>query len=420
MRMWLWRVTHFWHYWPEVRYWVWVRRMRRSLRDDRRHGRKVLLTYISVEGHWQFVDSLLAALRKQGDDIAVYLAVDEVEAVPHEGLGGVPHWSIRPLREFNGLDGFDLFLTPEHNCAYSVKGAKRICMFHGLPVKGLTFQAKYMKDFDGVFLQGPLQEKMLDEFAEHEPEVANRLERFQVGYPKSDLLFQPTRSRNEILRGLGLNPAGKTVLYAPAFDRGTSLPQYGEDIFRFLSGLECNVIVKLHPVSYDRRVTKVHSGGIYWPDVVDKHAEAGHFVHAGNVDVGECLLAADAMVTDVSSVALEFMLLDKPVVYLECPEFYAMIGQSGPYATWVQDPENDLRVNAGRTAGIRVKDLEGLKEGIRKAISSPETMREERGEVRRQLLYHPGEASMHGARCLVELLQAGSTASGKLNIQKRK
>lgn len=418
-RLAIWRVVHFWQYRAEMRHWVWRKRMARAIRRERRQGKKVVLAYISVEGHWQFVDALLSAVKAKSRDVTFCLAVDEVDAVPEGGLGGIEKWKIRPLREFDGMEGIDVFLTPEHNCEYTVDGPFRICMFHGLPVKGKTFQEKYMRDFDGVFLQGPLQEKMLDEFARKRPETGARLKRWRVGYPKTDLLFRSEWRRDELLCELGLDPVRKTVLYAPAFDQGTSLPQYGEEMFRALSRLDCNVIVKLHPVSYDRRVVGVHSRGVYWPDVADRYAVPGKFIHAGNVDVGKCLLAADAMVTDVSSVALEFMLLDKPVVYLDCPEFYAQFREGGAYEKWGDDPVHDLRVNAGRDAGLRATNLDELGTTIQRALARPDEMREARQEVVRQLLFHRGEASEKGATCLTEIL-AGCHGTGKpLRVKRR-
>lgn len=419
VRMRLWQLFHFWEYYPECRHWFWIHRLQQSLVRDRREGGKTVLAYISVVGHWQFLDSLLAEVRKRFPAISVYVALDEVEAVPREGLGGIERWKIRPLREFDGLRGFDVFLTPEHNCAYEVGGIERICMFHGLPGKGLTFQKKFMKDFDILFLQGPLEEKMFEEFSAVAPEVTQQQAIYRVGYPKSDVFFHPLRTRDEILRGMGLDPKRKTVLYAPSFDKGTSLPQYGEDMFRVLAGLDCNVIVKLHPVSYDRRVVAVHSGGVYWPSVVDRYVAEGHFVHAGNVDVADCLLGADALVTDVSAVALEFMLLDKPVVYVECPDFYAMFSRDGTYTAWDQNPEKDLRVNVGRTAGLRVNNLDELRTAIQRALTYPDEMREARKAVVRQLLFHPGKASGQGATCLAEIL-GGSRGKGKpIRIKRR-
>lgn len=419
VRLRLWQVLHFWQYYPEFLHWMWEWRMRRCLARDQRNGRKTILAYISIAGHWQFLDALLAEVWKREKEVSVYLAVDEVEAVPRGGFGQVERWKIRPLREFDGVGGFDLFLTPEHNCAYAVSGLKRVCMFHGLQGKGLTFQKKFMKDFDILFLQGPLEERMFEEFADLEPEVTRRQAVYRVGYPKSDVFFHPTRTREEILRGMGLNPRRKTLLYAPSFDKGTSLPQYGENIFRLLSGLDCNVIVKLHPVSYDRRVTSVHSGGIYWPAVVEGYVEKGHFAHAGNGDVADCLMAADAMVTDVSAVALEFMLLDKPVVYIECPEFYAMFSRNGTYTAWDQNPERDLRVNVGRTAGLRVNTLDELRRAIQQALAHPDEMREARQEVVRQSLFHPGEGSARGATFLAEILDGCHGPWSRIRVKRR-
>lgn len=415
----IWRVVHFWHYRAEMRHWLWRKRMGWTLRKERRRGKKVVLAYISVEGHWPFVDSLLSAVEAKSRDVMLCLAVDEVESVPEEGLGGIAKWQIRPLREFDGMEGIDVFLTPEHNCEYAVDGPFRICIFHGLPVKGKTFQEKYMRDFDGVFLQGPLQERMLDEFAGKVPEVGGRLERWRVGYPKTDMLFHARSSREDLLREMGVDPARKTVLYAPAFDQGTSLPQYGEEIFRVLERLDCNVIVKLHPVSYDRRVVGVHSKGIYWPEVADRHAVPGKFVHAGNVDVGKCLLAADVLLTDVSSVALEFMLLDKPVVYLECPKFYAQFRHGGAYEKWGDDPVHDLRVNAGRDAGLQARDLKEMEACLARAIERPDEHHEERLRIAEQMLFNAGHATEAGSQCLLGILQARHGGNVRVKISRR-
>ena len=85
-----------------------------------------------------------------------------------------------------------------------------------------------------------------------------------------------------------------------------------------------NLIVKLHPISYcpeDGPNYEFYTGGINWIERFKnlKHIKLQIFISSGSID--PYLSASDVMVTDLSSVALEFIMLDKPVIYIDCPEF---------------------------------------------------------------------------------------------------
>ena len=253
--------------------------------------------------------------------------------------------------------------------------------------------------FTHIFLQGPLFRELQADLALRAPEEVEQLEWLEVGYPKSDGLLarKGKGERDALLERFGLDPKLPTVLYAPAFNRGSSLERYGEDIFRTLAGLDgVNVLVKLHPVSYDRSVIGVHSQGIYWPDILKKY-EGLRFRHAGNVEVTECLLAADALVGDVSGVSLEYLLLDRPVIYLACPDFFRSIGAP-------PDGGPSLLVNVGRPAGVEVGDMEGLEKAVREALAHPERRSAERQGIAKRLVYNPGHAAEAAADAVERLL----------------
>src|SRR5262249_16929822 len=78
-----------------------------------------------------------------------------------------------------------------------------------------------------------------------------------------------------------------------------------------------NVIVKLHDRSYD--TTARASGGIDWRKRIERVCQEFGVHVAQDFDASPYLFAADALVTDHSSVGFEFMLLDRPVVVVDCP-----------------------------------------------------------------------------------------------------
>lgn len=382
-------------YGPEIRWFFWGIRLRGSLLLDRMRGRKPLLFGMPIWGHWQFLDPILNELRKQGRRYSFYLALDQQNDLPEGPLLGIERWRVRPYRDylpfgrrFDALVAVDIAERhPPSPCPL------RIYTDHGLPSKYVHATEARGLLYTHIFALGPLHRELWENTIKCHPKLSGRLAICDVGYPKSDRILARRGQQKAIVERFGLDPSLPTVLYAPAFNRGGALERYGRAVFDALASMEdVNVIVKLHPVSYDRSVIGAHSQGIYWPDVVDQYKRSG-FCHAGNIDVSDCLIAADVLVTDVSGVAMEYYLLDRPVVYLESPGYYQSIGaENGGGDNWL--------INVGRPAGVEVKDMPSMIAAIHTALAHPEEKAGERQALRRRLLYNPG----HGAEAFVDAL----------------
>ena len=400
-RLFLWQILHFWQYWPEIRWFFWGIWLRLSLWMDRMEGKIPLLFGIPVWGHQQFIRPVMEELRRRGGQYSFYLILDQRQDLPDGNLLGVARWRVRPFQNYLPFGKwFSAFLAADIPWRKpTIQCPIRIYLGHGLPSKVFHWTEDGIGKFTHWSLQGALYQELREDVAARAPETAARVEWWETGYPKSDALLARKGERDALVAKFGLDPALPTVLFAPAFNRKTSLERYGEDIFRTLAELEgVNVLVKLHPVSYDRNVVGVHSGGIYWPDVLKKY-ESSRFCHAGNVEVTECLLAADALVSDVSGVALEYLLLDRPVVYLACPDFFREIGAP-------PDGGDSLLVNTGRPAGVEVGDMEGLARAVREALEDPKWNAEKRQTIARRLVYNPGHGSEAVADALERVLAA--------------
>jgi CDP-glycerol glycerophosphotransferase (TagB/SpsB family) len=65
------------------------------------------------------------------------------------------------------------------------------------------------------------------------PQVFKRIA--VTGMPKLDAVFRGQWNREELLRGWGLDPANKTVLFAPTFNSEFSLvPHVGHELRRYI------------------------------------------------------------------------------------------------------------------------------------------------------------------------------------------
>lgn len=400
IRLLLWRVAHFWKYWPEIRWFFWGIRLRLSLLRDRMAGRTPLLFALTVWGHRQFIRPVMEALRKSGKKYSLYLILDQQEDLPKGNLLGVTRWRVRSYRDYLPFGKrFAALLAADIAERHPVSSCPlRIYLGHGLPSKFIHYTPKKCSFYTHIFSLGPLDRQQWEESLSLLP-PKDRACILDVGFAKSDDFFLRKGQQKAVVTAFGLNPGKPTVLYAPAFNRGGALERFGTAVFDALAKMEnVNVIVKLHPVSYDRSAVAVHSQGVYWPEVVDSYKGPGFF-HAGNIDVTNCLIASDVMVTDVSGVALEFYLLDRPVVYLESPGYYRSIGMENGGG-------DNCFVNVGRQAGVEVKDMPSMVAAIQDALDDPGRMAPKRHELARCLLFHQGKGTHNSVETL-EMLLAG-------------
>lgn len=139
---------------------------------------------------------------------------------------------------------------------------------------------------------------------------------YETGWPKADLYFSPEmqrRPRNE----------RPVILYSTTFTRGlTSAPLLVDEIERLVSAKDWEWIFMFHPM-LDRAVSSLYE------KIAERHANA---LYVGNTFDIEPMRCADAMLCDSSSIILEFMFLDKPVVTFRN-------SHPGPYLLDVREPE---------------------------------------------------------------------------------
>src|SRR5262249_9585898 len=167
-------------------------------------------------------------------------------------------------------------------------------------------------------------------------------------------------------------------------------PTVWASLIEALASLRVNVIVKLHDRSCDQSARG--AGGVDWRAKVEELAHDGRVVLAPGADASPYLVAADAMVTDHSSAGFEFMLLDRPLVVVDCPQL-------------VEKARISLeKVRLLRSAAEVVDSPRAIACATARALERPERQSDRRRAISRELFYRPGEATARAAACLYDVL----------------
>lgn len=205
-----------------------------------------------------------------------------------------------------------------------------------------------------------------------------------TGMPKLDPVFNGSWQQDELLREMGLDNQNRTLLFAPTFNPELSMiPHIGFDLDRIVPDY-INVIIKLHgaaPEDWKQgfRDCARRSPNIYYTE---------------DLDIGRCFIAADAMLSDVSSVIYEFLSLGKPVILFDSP-------------TMRQYPnfdETDLE-HRFRDVGQRVSDARGIRDALMKTFLSKSAPDRFRQIGERFVSVRDGSSAKRVVTAAVELLK---------------
>lgn len=208
-----------------------------------------------------------------------------------------------------------------------------------------------------------------------------------TGYPQLDPLF-----RRDPPPDLPLDPAQPTVLFAPTWNAGFSAaPVLGRRVTELIrgSGPPLNVIIKPHPHMALRRARWMG----WWRDLAANDPRV-HLVTDPAADVAAQLLAADVLVSDVSSVTFLYLALDRPIVLVTNPRY-----RFDP----AYDPD-DLNWR-WRDMATEVTDRRQLAGAVADALAHPEA----RSEIRRRyadMLFGPRRDGLNAQRVADRILEA--------------
>ena len=287
---------------------------------------------------------------------------------------------------------FDAYLAADFIWTTLPRGTRRVQFFHGVAGK---YADRYdrpqraLREWDRFFF---INRKRMDNFlaagAIEPGSPAARL----VGMPKADRLVDGSLNRDLILQTLGLDPGLPTVLYAPTWTPYSSLNALGEELVAALAKTSANLIVKLHDNSLDVSDVR-NSGGVDWLARLRGILQRprGHMARRGTI--APYLVAADLMISDHSSAAFEYLLLDRPLIRIEMPELIARTNIPADYVTMLAE------------ASTTVRTVPEILSGVEQGLANPGLLAQTRRIVAEELFYKPGTATTRAAQELYDLME---------------
>ncbi|MFQ5479879.1 MAG: CDP-glycerol glycerophosphotransferase family protein [Thermodesulfobacteriota bacterium] len=264
---------------------------------------------------------------------------------------------------------------------------KKVQIFHGVSVKNLAIREKALR-YDMLCLPGRYHAEQYRDNGLVRDGVALCL---VTGFPKVDSLVGGALNKEALLRGMGLDPALPTILFAPTGEKHNALDTMGKEVVEALGKAgQWNLLVKPH----DHPKKDID----WFTELASYEGKTMRLVKER--DIIPYLYAADLLLTDMSSVAVEYTLLDRPIVFLHIPKLMKRIKK--------RSPALDLDTY-GTKIGSVVSDIAALIPVISESLSSPAKEGELRRAMAAHLFHDPGHAAINVAG--VVRYAAGLTAT---------
>lgn len=233
---------------------------------------------------------------------------------------------------------------------YRKLGLRFFDVWHGFGFKGFDADDyRMLHDYDEVWVASETQREQYIRMAGFDPAILH-----PTGYGRTDALVKGSLDADDTKRSLGLDPAtcGKLVMFAPTWaqdDSGRSIYPFGYSEGEFLGALSdfarvhgTTILLRSHMNSGD-----VSDGGypgiVALPGVRFPDAEAILFV-------------SDALVCDWSSIAFDYLVLDRPTFFLDVPAPFKKGHSLGPECRF----------------GPIVGDMDALLSGLGAALDDPQ------------------------------------------------
>lgn len=257
-------------------------------------------------------------------------------------------------------------------------------VWHGIPFKGFDSDDFCLQHrYDEIWVASQLMAKMYVErygFDEKQVKV--------TGYARTDRLVTRGEDIHQIKRRLGLDGAdvGKIVLFAPTWKQDSNhrsvfpfgLPE--QEFFQALSDLARR--------SGSTFVMRAHlNSEVATDEVWDRIVRRPHSSYP---DTEELLLISDVLVCDWSSIAFDYLLLQRPTIFLEVEAPFAKGFSLGPEYRF----------------GPVVPDMDGLLQTLESCLEQPAsyqaTFGERAGKIQ-EAIYGANATGMATSRCVGRL-----------------
>ncbi|MHC4605491.1 MAG: CDP-glycerol glycerophosphotransferase family protein [Planctomycetota bacterium] len=269
-------------------------------------------------------------------------------------------------------EDFDVLVCAHLSDSLFPRFAKRtVQIYHGVSFKNLAVRDKALR-FEFLCLPGRYHAEM---YQKHGLVRKYGSRCLVTGFPKADPLAGGSFERDALLRRAGVDPALPTILFAPTGDKHNSLETMGKEVIGAVGAAGAwNLLVKPHDHP---------KNDINWFDELAP-LQNDRFRLVRDLNVVPYLQAADLLITDASSVAVEFTLLDRPILFLEVPKLFKKVAKRAAAL---------VLMTYGRKIGRIVEEPGRVVSAIADSLAHPDREGRMRRAMARHVFHDPGGAS---------------------------
>lgn len=206
----------------------------------------------------------------------------------------------------------------DQGCVYKKENQKIVNLWHGCGIKAAPY-AKEKSNIDYLISTGYF---FSDELSKVFGISKNKI--FPVGYPRTDCFYKQMREQQKVEQEK-LSRYKKVILWMPTFRR-TSNKKLDEIYFNSYTGLPIITsekdLLELDKFLAENNcicIFKIHHLQAQLPafqrDFVNIKILKDFDIRRMGVQLYEYVMLTDALITDYSSVATDYMLLDRPILY---------------------------------------------------------------------------------------------------------
>lgn len=247
-----------------------------------------------------------------------------------------------------------------------IKKSFWIQVWHGIPFKGFAGSIN-TKNFFNTCDFHPVSSTWLKDY--YVKKIGVKSEKvFVTGYPRIDRLLGNYYDKNKIIKNIGFKSGEKIILYAPTWEHESNCKKplfpFGDELkfikelISFLEKNKLQMIIRLHPnySSFDGRILDLikNTDRIILNSVKEEW------------DTEKFLYISDVLITDWSSIANDYIVLNRPIIFIDIPIKLFRHG----FALLPKD-----------RAGYIVKNEKEFFDSILESISNPGKHREKREKL---------------------------------------
>jgi hypothetical protein len=356
-----------------------------------------IVFYAEHSGYYPYFEGIIKKLTDEYGRSLCYITSD-----PHDPILGNSGPRIRTFylnrllpifMAFVDCKVFVMTLTDLGNfhLKRSINSVHYVYVFHGLFSTHMVLRPSALDHYDCILCAGPHHVEEIRQREKLNHLLPKTL--IEAGYYPLERIYQDYQ---EYVRHNPSRSDKETVLIAPSWGVGNVLESCGEELIGLLLREDFQVIVRPHPETIKRSPRLI-------AQLMSEFGKSPNFTLEKSVATHDSLSRADVLITDWSSISLEYAFgTERPVLFLDVPAKihnpkYAEIG--------IEPIELSLRPEIGIV--ISPNRLNTVPQTITELMASRAVYKERLAELRNRYVYSFGNSADIGAEYITSIVGQG-------------